>query len=230
MTAEGDNRVLMQKIVKDILSDLQKNKHVMPKMTQCPKRQIPALKSVANLETLINLVYFREVQEIKSFAKMMQKKIMVDGKQFFDVWMYEVSDEIQSLSTSYGHRFMVEAAAKHINAQSHAGVKKLLNQALFVHLIHLVKSNLDWYLINGVISQEAAAALDDEWQQAVKDFVPYTNTSLESLGIPKHLHVSAPIIRDYVAFNKQTNPENIDAAGDLFDWKQTGGPRSRARL
>jgi len=92
MTAEGDNRVLMQKIVKDILSDLQKEKHVMPKMTQCPKNQIPNFKSIANIETLVNLVYFKEVQEIKSFGKMMQNKIMVEGKKFFDVWMYEVSD------------------------------------------------------------------------------------------------------------------------------------------
>jgi acyl-CoA oxidase len=41
MTAEGDNRVLMQKIVKDILSDLQKEKHVQPQLTKCPKRQLP---------------------------------------------------------------------------------------------------------------------------------------------------------------------------------------------
>lgn len=30
MTAEGDNRVLMQKVVKDILADLQQKKHNMP--------------------------------------------------------------------------------------------------------------------------------------------------------------------------------------------------------
>jgi len=28
----------------------------------------------------------------------MQKKIMEEGKPFFDVWMYEVSDEIQELA------------------------------------------------------------------------------------------------------------------------------------
>jgi len=38
MTAEGDNRVLMQKVVKDIISDMQKETHRMPEMTQCPKR------------------------------------------------------------------------------------------------------------------------------------------------------------------------------------------------
>ena len=33
MTAEGDNRVLMQKVVKDILSDTQKGIHDLPEMT-----------------------------------------------------------------------------------------------------------------------------------------------------------------------------------------------------
>lgn len=33
MTAEGDNRVLMQKVVKDIISDVQKKIHRTPKLT-----------------------------------------------------------------------------------------------------------------------------------------------------------------------------------------------------
>lgn len=94
MTAEGDNRVLMQKVVKDILADAQKGIHDFPEMTQCPKREIPNKSSVADFETLKNLVYFKEIAEVKSFGKLMQKKIMEEGQAFFDVWMYQVSDEI----------------------------------------------------------------------------------------------------------------------------------------
>jgi hypothetical protein len=35
----------------------------------------------------------------------MAKKIMEDGKPFFDVWMYEVSDEIQAVALAFGERF-----------------------------------------------------------------------------------------------------------------------------
>jgi len=94
MTAEGDNKVLMQKVVKDILADVQKKTHRMPKLTMCPVRQIPGLKSINSLEVVTNMIYFREQALIKSFSKLMQKKIMEEGKPFFDVWMYEVSDEI----------------------------------------------------------------------------------------------------------------------------------------
>lgn len=76
MTAEGDNRVLMQKVVKDIMSDMQSGKHELPEMTQCPRREIPAKDSIADFETLKNLIFYKEVAEIKSFGKLLQKKIM----------------------------------------------------------------------------------------------------------------------------------------------------------
>ena len=110
MTAEGDNRVLMQKVVKDIFSDMQKKQHKLPKLTMCPIRQIPNLKSIKPLEVLKNMIFYREQSIIKSFGKLLQKKIMEEGKKFFDVWMYEVSDQIQELALAYGHRYMLEAA------------------------------------------------------------------------------------------------------------------------
>jgi hypothetical protein len=37
-------------------------------MTQCPKREIPAMTSITSFETLKNLIYYKEVAEIKSFS------------------------------------------------------------------------------------------------------------------------------------------------------------------
>jgi hypothetical protein len=37
----------------------------------------------------------------------MKKKVMEEGKSFFEVWMYEVSDEIQALATAFGDRFFL---------------------------------------------------------------------------------------------------------------------------
>lgn len=93
MTAEGDNRVLMQKVVKDILSDVRKGQHPAPALTMCPKREIPAKSRVSDLETLTNLIYYREVAEIKNISARLQKLVMEESKPFFDAWMYELSDE-----------------------------------------------------------------------------------------------------------------------------------------
>ena len=79
----------------------------MPKLTQCPVRQIPTFESVADFETLKNLIFYREQAEIKSMMQLMQKKLLEQGKPFFDVWMYEVSDEIQSVAQAFGERYML---------------------------------------------------------------------------------------------------------------------------
>jgi len=94
MTAEGDNRVLMQKIVKDLLSDTQKGVHVPPKMTMCPERQMPTLDSVSDLEALKNLIFYREVWESQRMQDVLADLIMTQGKPFFEVWLKEVSNNI----------------------------------------------------------------------------------------------------------------------------------------
>lgn len=65
----------------------------MPKMTMCPRREIPTKARVSDLATLANLIFYREVAEIKAISAAMQKMVMEDGKPFFDAWMYELSDE-----------------------------------------------------------------------------------------------------------------------------------------
>ena len=82
----------------------------MPKLTKCPRRQIPQQDSVTDLETLTNLVYYREVAELKQMTEILQKKVMTEAKKFFDVWMYEISDNIQQLALAYGERICLESA------------------------------------------------------------------------------------------------------------------------
>lgn len=75
-TAEGDNKVLMQKVVKDILQHMRKNQHDMP---QFPKKELEILAKsfdVSSFESLRNLIYLRESVEIKKIADKLQKAIM----------------------------------------------------------------------------------------------------------------------------------------------------------
>ena len=227
MTAEGDNRVLMQKVVKDILTDSQKGLHDLPEMTQCPVREIPKLASVNNFDTLRNMIYYKEVAEIKSFTKLMKKKIMDQGISFFDVWMYEVSDEIQSLATAFGNRYMLQGAIQTLNETEGPRIKALLTATIHLHMLTLVRQNLDWYLMNGAIGGEAAAKIDDEFDQTVKNYVPFMNTAVAGLGINEDPKRIGPIARDYVAFNSQPDAENFDSAGALFDFRKTGAPRPK---
>jgi len=84
-------------------------------MTKCPKRGIPSQESVTDLTTLVNLVYYREVAETKAMTDVLSQKIMTEGKKFYDVWMYEVSDQIQNMALAFAERFCLEAAMSKFN-------------------------------------------------------------------------------------------------------------------
>ena len=152
---------------------------------------------------------------------------MEDGQAFFDVWMYQVSDEIQSLAEAFGHRYMLQGALQYLADCADVKTKALLTATIRLHMLSLVRQNFSWYLIEGCISEQAAANLEAEYDQAVKEYVPHMNTAVESLGVPENKDRLATIARDYVAFNSQPNAENFASAGEIFNWRQTGAPRPR---
>jgi len=55
--------------------------------------------------------------------------------------------------------------------------------------------------MEGCIGEEAGLEVQSLFDQAVKDFLPHMNTSVEALGVLTHKHLVGPIARDYVAFN-----------------------------
>lgn len=69
MTAEGDNSVLMQKVVKDILEHVQKKKHDLPPISKETKRDLASLDDVSGFAALQNLIYLRERVEIVQIGK-----------------------------------------------------------------------------------------------------------------------------------------------------------------
>jgi len=48
--------------------------------------------------------------------------------------------------------------------------------------------------------------------------VPYLNDVVEALGCNRIDTLHGPISRDYVAFNAQTDFENFDSSGKMFDF------------
>lgn len=227
MTAEGDNAVLMQKVVKDILSDMQKEAHPMPKMTKCPKRGIPSQKVITDLETLTNLIYYKEIAEIKNISKELQLRILEKGQKFFDVWQYHLSDEIQNTAKAYAERMMLEASLTQLEKCDHATAKEVLRVVIRMNCVYIIKQNLGWYLSKGVISEEGAQELYETWNQVVKDVIPYLNTILESWGTCKNTHILPPTVRDYLGYMDKGDYSNLDTAGEPFDFRTTGVLRAK---
>ena len=90
----------------------------------------------------------------------LQQKVMTEGKKFYDVWMYEVSDQIQAMALAYAERFSLEAAMSRFHdltiGLNDVGARTILTKVVRLHCMLYVKENLGWYMMNGVISPKAA--------------------------------------------------------------------------
>ena len=79
------------------------------------------------------------------------------------MWQYQVSDEIQSLATAFGQRYMLEGALQYLADCTDAPTKELLTASIRLHMFLLVKENMAWYLINGTIGEQASQSFADEY-------------------------------------------------------------------
>lgn len=69
MTAEGDNSVLMQKVVKDLLEHSSKGLHTFPKVKPATIKQMAKMESVSNFVCMKNLIFLKEQLELKAMGK-----------------------------------------------------------------------------------------------------------------------------------------------------------------
>jgi hypothetical protein len=155
MTAEGDNRVLMQKVVKDIFEHSQKKLHDAPVFEKSRLAELAKTDSLT-LEAMRDLIYMKEPHEIKRFAKILKTKIMEQERKFYDVWMFESNDDIQTLAQAFGERYFLQSAWKAFDECSHQGAKELLGKILRLHMIDLLKEDLPFYLTHDLISHNLA--------------------------------------------------------------------------
>merc|ERR1719498_1668808 len=107
ITAEGDNRVLMVKICKDMITNITRKGHKLPELSKCPYRHTAKLSDVTQLETLSDLLKFRETT---LFTELMEanKNLKKAGVSGYNILMRETSDVMQNLAQTYGERHTLD--------------------------------------------------------------------------------------------------------------------------
>ena len=98
MTAEGDNRVLMIKVVKDLLSIYMKNPDFVYNGEFI---KISDKNDLYNLKTLSILIQMIEKFKLDRLINKMTN-LKGNGKSNYDILMFETSDEIQELALAHG--------------------------------------------------------------------------------------------------------------------------------
>lgn len=52
------------------------------------------MSDISNLTTMKLLIYFREQKELKDMTRKLTDLVIEKQEKFFDVWMYQVNDDI----------------------------------------------------------------------------------------------------------------------------------------
>lgn len=202
MTAEGDNRVLMTKIVKDMLTNVKKHGHKVPQPAQS-KSQLGLLKDVSSLNVILDLLKVREAGLFHALVAKMGS-LAKSGKSQFEILMRETSDTIQNLAMAYGERRTMEASLATLRKIKNEENVRVMTTVLRVFGLDCIKQNLGFYLVQGVVSREAAANLISLQNVLIKEVAANVDPLINSLSVP-HDVLYVPIAQDYEKYYSEAN-------------------------
>ncbi|EIE22640.1 acyl-CoA oxidase [Coccomyxa subellipsoidea C-169] len=209
MTAEGDNRVLMQKVAKEYLSTLDQAQvrdrlragSSPPNLSGGQLRDVNALRGV---------FVAREGRLLGALAAKMRG---VSGEAVFDTWMKRESDLVQATALAYAEREVIDACQRACQ-QAPGSVASILRALTNLHALRRLEADQGWLLTEGILSLEAARGIPNEIRALCAELAPSSQRIIDSFGIPSHL-VAAPIAVDWEKYNKVDNQGEL--IGPAFD-------------
>jgi len=205
MTAEGDNRVLMQKVAKELLDRLAAGKLPGIRATAALPAALPAEASLAQAATLRALLAVREARCLAALAAAMAAKTGPGGanESVFEVWMHQESDSVQAAALAYGERVVFDAFAAAVAAAPPRAAATLA-PLLALYGTHCCERDAAWFLAEGVLSPAQARALLAASRALCGTVGGVMGPLVEAFGIPEHL-VQAPIAGDWERYNEGDN-------------------------
>jgi len=202
VTAEGDNRVLMQKVAKERMLAFQQGQLVLPEAR--PLRGTDAATLARDLPALLALFEARDAHLLRLLSQRMREQAH-GREETFDVWMKHESDLIQASSLAYGEmvslRQMVQAAGR-------MGGALVPLTALFA--LSRMERDMAALLTHRLLSLDQATAVGDASRSLCAQLSTVANELVDAFGIPDHL-VAAPIASDWRAFNETDNQGEVRA-------------------
>jgi acyl-CoA oxidase len=208
ITAEGDNRVLMQKIAKEVLTKADR-KQIAKEMfasylPSIARRAVDGTLTgkLSDHQFLLRLLKVRESHRLAELALVLKNK-KEKGKSIFDVWMYEESDLIQGVAQAYAERLIFEACLEVLET-CEVSLKPMLAQLFSLTAIDWLERDLGWYVSEGVISRRLARKVPEFGRELCDQLAPHAIDLIDAFGIPEHMRY-APIAGDWRTYNQTDN-------------------------
>ena len=136
------------------------------------------------------------------------QSVFGDRQAMFNTWMYKSSDTIQSAAVAYGERIVAEWCLDTLHNKTEKDNKEVMEKIISLYLVHCVNINLDFFLINKLLTVEQGAMMKSSQSELVKWISPHLMDIVDSFGIPDQL-LFAPIANEWETFNAGDNQGEI---------------------
>jgi acyl-CoA oxidase len=187
ITAEGDNRVLFQKVAKELTASVH-----MPAVRSrlAAAQQRPPTVTAGNLESLEVLQQLFTMREGRLLAQLLAAmKTANSGQQVFEVWMTQQSDTVQHTAQAYAEREVLGACARTLAGQAGGqplspALRDLLQPVVTLYALYRLEQDLAWFMCEGLLPVEAGRAVPDAVRRLCAQLAPRWRTLVASFGIP----------------------------------------------
>ena len=194
ITAEGDNRVLMQKVAKELL-------------TEGPTSE-PSYSRLSGPFSLDHLVALLGLRRARLHNELLGKLAMLRPSEVYDVWMMRESDLVQSTSESFGEHFVMQQALGASDAMGQVAAKEVARELASLYALQCVKDNLAWYLLQGILDSDAATQVQEDLERCIRSLVLQIPALLSAFEIPEN-QIRTPIAENWVEFNEHNNEGEV---------------------
>ncbi len=197
ITAEGDNRVLTQKVAKELLCDAATANLARGALEWASPRVLRqmagrlAFRDLGKLQTQLSLFALRERILLTELAARLAIKKRL-GKSVFEIWMMEESDLVQRLALAYGERVVLTSCIDALNTRVPEEWMHDLENLLSLYGLASIERDLGWFLKEDVLTTgqgRQVGRLVAEKARATKDAALEL---VEAFGIPAQIS-SQPI-------------------------------------
>jgi acyl-CoA oxidase len=198
MTAEGDNRVLMIKVVKDLLSISMKKPDFFYSgefIKLSDKNELYCLKTMN--------VLFQMLEKFK-LERLINKMttLKVNGKSNYAILMLETSDEVQELALAHGEKIAIQSCLSSLEKLTTS--KEIVRNYFLLFAWEVILRELALFVLQGWITPELAGSLKENYNELIKKAAKDIDVIVNSLNIPVHA-LKIPIAKDYIKYNSYAN-------------------------
>jgi acyl-CoA oxidase len=208
LTAEGDNRVLMQKVTKELLGLTDKfelaKEIAADYLPAALHRLVDGLVNIdlEDNDDLVTLFRAREKRLLGQLANKLAKSKKA-GDKLFNTWMFEESDLVQAAAKAYGERMVLEKSIEAIDKMDDS-LQPLMKRLCKLYSLNCVEKDLGWMLSEGLLSPSKGTEVSEITRRLCKEVAPDALALTQAFGIEEHMLFS-PIAGDWVAYNAYDN-------------------------